>query len=365
MNEQSILFSKKCLNNNEPEYDNFNILDCLDSLMEVLSLESQLNSTLLILETEACFPKEVYSDRKIFELLIVSIITYLAKNCPNSDLRTKAKLKCPSATGFILSFEMIGKNISKASQEELNMILMKDYSTIIYSCHHEISVYNYSIMLELLNGSINIQSVDDSTIKIDMEIPFDSPIVSKEPTPNFSIKLFKRKKINEYTTQWLSEFLFINESPLLGISSPGQVKRLDFIRLQQPSKMSTSYRTDKQKVIDRLIREQVENKSEASTLLNKQRGTTTNIIFLESLFAKLTPDPTANEFFRETVKTCDKNLTENLESPALDIKSNDVLEEPKKTSIEENKSIVIDTTPEEDEKLPQDEVDDTEIKDDM
>jgi len=365
MNEQSILFLKKCLNNNEPEYDNFNILDCLDSLMEVLSLESQLNNTLLTLETEACSLKDVSSDKKIFELLIISIITYLAKNCPNSDLRTKVKLKCPSATGFILSFEIIGKNISKASQEELNKILMKDDSTIIHSCHHEISVYNYRIMLELLNGSINTQSVDDSTIQVHMDIPFDSPIVSKEPVLNFSIKLFKRKKINEYTTQWLGEFLSTNDSPLLGISSPGQAKRFDFVRLQQPSKMSNSYQIDKQKLIDRLIREQVENKSEASTLLGKQQGTITNIIFLESLLTNFTPDPTANELSRETVKTFDKNLSGNLESSTLNIKSNDILEQLKKRLIEENKSMVIDTTPEEDKKLPQDEVDATDIKDDM
>eukprot|EP00826_Nyctotherus_ovalis_P006724 TRINITY_DN1161_c0_g1_i6.p1 TRINITY_DN1161_c0_g1~~TRINITY_DN1161_c0_g1_i6.p1 ORF type:complete len:350 (+),score=104.08 TRINITY_DN1161_c0_g1_i6:1183-2232(+) len=273
MNEQSILFLNKCLNSIDFENENFSIVECLENTMEIFSIQAQLNNCLLTLETEACFPKEVCSDKKKFELLMAAFVIYFSKACSNSELKVTAKLKCPSPTGFVLSFSIFGSSMSKSSQEELNKIFVENDPTIIYSCQYGVRIYNCKIMLEQLNSTIDMQFLDSDSVRLCMEIPFDNPISSEEAVPVSAIRLFKRRKINEYTTQWLNELLPVENPPLLAMSSPapGQLRRLDFSRLQQ-SKMATNRSADKDKVIERLIREQASSKSEADALFKKYKG---------------------------------------------------------------------------------------------
>lgn len=273
MNEQSIFFLNKCLNNVEFENENFSILNSLENIIEVYSIQAHLNNCLLTLESEACFPKEVHSDKKKFELLMAAFVIYFAKACSNAELKVTAKLKCPSPTGFILSFSIFGNNMSKSSQEELKKIFVEDDPTIIYSCQYGVRIYNCKIMLEQLDSTIDVQVLGPDSIQLYMEIPFDNSISSEESAATPVIRLFRRRKINEYTTQWLNELLPVENPPLLAMSSPapGQLRRLDLSRLQQ-SKMANSRSADKDKVIERLIREQASSKSEADALFKKYKG---------------------------------------------------------------------------------------------
>jgi hypothetical protein len=69
----------------------------------------------------------------------------------------------------------------------------------------------------------------------------------------------------------------INEKPkLLAVSSPAPppVKRLDFNRIQKNSKLLSNQQLDKDKLKERLLKEQVlnKNKSEARTVIKNHEG---------------------------------------------------------------------------------------------
>lgn len=278
MNEHSILYLKNILNLTDLECENFSVLESLDSIMEVFSIESQLNNVLLTLETEPCFPKLVSGDKSLFEQLILSLIIYLAKNSSDSEMRVEAKLKCPSVAGFILSFGLETRKIQRQSQDELREIFMKDYRTTILSCQYGIRVHNCSLILSLLKGTIDVQTPDADSVRLSIEIPFDSPVAMKEESEYWSVKLLKRRKINEYTTQWLAELLPKAEkkAKVMAVSSPNPqlVRKLDLNRVNQQSNPLRSQNMDKKKLIDRLLREQVlgKHKSEARILLESHRG---------------------------------------------------------------------------------------------
>ena len=205
MNQHSIIYLMNCLNDNSIISENYIIGDCLIYLMEFLSIESHLKNTLLTLETESSFPKEVNGDRMKFETLLVSLMIYVIRHNTDGNIKLVANLKSIQNDGFLISFTIIAKNLWKESQEELVRVFIEKDLNSIYTCEYGIRLSNCSLILKYMNGTMDIISVNPNTLNIVLEIPFKNCISSNEiveiKKPNF----FKSIKINNYSTQWLKE----------------------------------------------------------------------------------------------------------------------------------------------------------------
>ena len=163
VNEYSILYSMKCLNSNKIKEEDFDIGDCIENIMELMSQEAHIKKIKLIFEREPGFPKGAANDKDKFCLLIDQMLLFFVERATPGQIKLFAKLKNPDSSGFVLSFEISANKSEKITYNELENAFMRDNEP----CDPEIRTCR--LLIKMLKVDLDITDVNANIIKVALD----------------------------------------------------------------------------------------------------------------------------------------------------------------------------------------------------
>ena len=130
MNAYTMLSLSEIIGNFHNKSQAFNILDNIEYLLNLNSINAIKKKIVFTFTTEACFPKEVSGKKQEFELILATLIEYLIKNMSDTELKVFAKLKNALEGKFILTFDLMFKQNEILTYKSLQKIFTSNSSLL-------------------------------------------------------------------------------------------------------------------------------------------------------------------------------------------------------------------------------------------
>ncbi len=219
LNEHSVLYAMQCLGEAKLEAECHSVADSLAYLIELWSFKAHTKNVLLVLGTEACFPKEVLGDRVKFEMLMQCMLDYLINHSAEGEIKFSAKMKSLDAmgSGLILGFEILAKR-----NENVNVKSMEKIFGHGAAPQGKLSLdqSNCKSLITILKGNVELTEHDEGTMRISFELPFANRDSSRELVSVPRLNIFEAERVNEYTTRWLNKRVqVVEEKPAPSLAS--------------------------------------------------------------------------------------------------------------------------------------------------
>ena len=193
------------------ELESFNITHLLHYLMELYSIRAAEREVTLELFVESCFPKSVTAEKRKFELLFSTILSYFLDFSHNDLIKVYARLKNPIEDGFNLAFEfessqteeIIESNLLHlfSSNENAGQKLTNEHPS--NECKNSVYSKQFKEIVTWIKGNVEIGSREDKRVFVHLEMPFG---IFDQTKPNIAsiapLGVVSSAKVNEYTTRW-------------------------------------------------------------------------------------------------------------------------------------------------------------------
>ncbi len=270
LNENSVLYAMQCLGEAKLETECHSVADSLAYLMELLSFKAHAKKLLLVMGTEACFPKEVLGDRTKFEMLMHSVLDYLIEHSGEGEMKLSAKMKSLDAqgSGLILSFEILSKKNEQINAKALERIFAHGEHPF---GKQPLDLCNCKSIINILRGNVEFSEPDEGTARVSFEFPFANRDPSKELVSVPRLNIFEVEKLNEYTMRWLARRIIVEDKLDPAKIMPNIIRSPVLRPSERPSIIHNGGATSS----NRLIADQDLAKKEVIARLRKQNAADT------------------------------------------------------------------------------------------
>ncbi len=214
----------------KPQTESFDMWQLLRYLMDLYSVRALEKEAVLELFLESCLPKKVTGQRVFFELLVTTMLSYMADHiAPRDTLKLSARLRNAVDGGFNLSFEFECNATEEITELTLSDMFvpketyeagaLKEEETKGFSkefIQYGIEISQFKDLVTQMKGTAETGTHESGRVFYHMEVQVENHDQARPTVSVPELKVVRKVRVNEYTTRWMPQL----EAVLEEVKSP-------------------------------------------------------------------------------------------------------------------------------------------------